>query len=353
MMYRTPHIFSRFLCFLVMAGLAVTSPARAEVTDVLKSIQRDGQARVIVRMKSDTGAAAWSTTQSALGQRAAVSAALDNVRPALRSARINTYKTFHTLPLVATTVTQDQLLSLMSTANVESVSLVRRDRQMETAAASSTDAQLLASVSAIGVSDAWAKGYDGTGYAVAVIDGGFNLSHPMLQGKAVGDACFGSDYYGTSTCPSGQTQQIGAGAASNCPSDGSLCVHGTFVASLAVGNDGTNFGVARGAKLVPINVFYVDSACSPDPTCTDSEVELTALDYVNEHATDYKIAAVNMSLGGGDYSGYCDDDPRKSIIDMLRQKGIAVAIAAGNDGLTGQISAPACISSSLSVGGKR
>ena len=354
-------ILSRFLCCLTVAGLAAVSPARAEVTDVLKSIQRDGQARVLVRMKSDSGAAAWSPGQSAVRQRAAVAAALDNVRPSLRSARINAYKTFHTLPLVATTVTQDQLLSLMSAPDVESVSLVRRERKSEAAmgaVGALEKTPTSASISSIDVANAWAKGYDGTGYAVAVIDDGFNLNHPMLAGKAVGDACFAADYGTTTknTCPSGQTPQIGVGAASNCPTDGSRCTHGTHVASIAVGNDGVNFGVARGAKLVPINVFSLDSDptdCSPDPVpcvLTDSEAVLAALDYVNEHAADYKIAAVNMSLGGGDYSGYCDDDPRKGVIDMLRQKGIAVAIAASNDGLTGKISAPACISSSLSVG---
>ena len=361
-----PNLFGFLRCSarcLVIAGLALVTamPARAEIEDVFRKIQRDGQARVLVRMKAGSGTAAWSPTQSAPRQRAAVAAALDSIQPSLRNARIGGIKTFRTLPLVATTVTQDQLMGLMSAPEVEGVFLVRRERKADTTAAVGRvleSAQLATSVASIDVLNAWSKGYDGSGYAVAVIDDGFNLSHPMLKGKAVGDACFSADF-GTTTknnCPSGKSPQVGAGAASNCPAAGSHCDHGTLVASIAVGNDGFNFGVARGAKLLPIDVFSTDtdsSDCSPDPApceLTDSLAVLDALDYVNEHAAELKIAAVNMSIGGRPRDGYCDDDPRKGVIDMLRQKGIAVAIAAGNDGLTGQVAPPACISSALAVG---
>ena len=347
--------------FLALIAVAAPYPAHADVEDVLKRIQRDGSARVIVRMKADAGAAAWSAAQPAPRQREAVAAALEKVQPSLRGARINAYKTFRTLPLVSASVTQVQLNGLMSSPEVESISLVRRERKLADNAGirpSLERPQLAGSVPSIDVLGAWAKGYDGTGYAVAVIDDGVNLNHPMLKGKNVGDACFSADF-GTTTknnCPSGQSPQFGPGAASNCPANSSRCDHGTHVSSIAVGNDGINFGVARGAKLVPIDVFSVDTDpadCSPDPApceLTDSLAVLDALDYVNEHAAKFKIAAVNLSLGGAPRDGYCDDDPRKGVIDMLRLKGIAVAAAASNDGLTGKISPPACISSAVSVG---
>ena len=87
--------------------------------------------------------------------------------------------------------------------------------------------------------NAWAQGYDGTGYAIAVIDGGFNLTHPLLAGKTVAEGCF-SHSFGTtvaSECPSGATPQAKPGAASNCPTGSTRCDHGTHVASIAVGND--------------------------------------------------------------------------------------------------------------------
>jgi subtilisin family serine protease len=364
-----PHIFSALVARLtrpLLRGPAVASlsvlavlaaPAQAQVDDVLRHIQRDGQARVVVRMKADAGAATWSAQQTAPRQRRAVEAALENVKPSLREARIQAYKTFRTLPLVAATVDREQLLSLMTSADVASVSLVRRERKLESVQALEK-AQLASSTASIDILDAWTKGFDGTGYAIAVIDDGFNVSHPMLTGKSVGDACFGSDFGSTTknNCPSGVSPQIGAGAASNCPAGVDRCNHGTHVASIAVGNDGVNFGVARGAKLVPIDVFSTDTDpadCSPDPApcqLTDSLAVLDALDYVNEHAAALNIAAVNISLGGSARDGYCDEDPRKGVIDMLRQKGIAVAISAGNEGLTGKVTAPACISSAMGVG---
>jgi len=344
--------------FAVLLVIAAVPDARADVQDVLKAVQRDGQARVVVRMKADSGAATWSARQPASRQRMAVAAAIENVRPALREARIQSFKTFRTLPLMAATVTKEQLLSLMAAPDVESVFLVRKERKMANAASVLEAKSLATSVASIDAANAWAAGYDGRGYSVAVIDGGFNLNHPMLAGKNIGDACFAYDNGTTirNNCPSGVSPQIGAGAASYCPPGSDRCDHGTYVASIAVGNDGINFGVARGAKLVPIDVFSRDSDandCSPDPApceLTDSLAVLDALDYVNEHAAELNIAAVNLSIGGATRDGYCDDDPRKGVIDMLRQKGIAVAAAASNEGLTGKISAPACISSAVAVG---
>ncbi len=346
--------------FIAFAGIG---PARADVEDAFRQIQRDGIAHVIVRMKSDSGAAAWKAAQSAWRQKMAVAAALSKVKPSLAEAKVNSVGTFSTLPFLSASVTQEQLMALMNDDSVQSVHLVRRERRVPGMAASLSvgtidKAQSANALLSIDVADAWAEGYEGAGYAVAVIDGGFNTSHPMFVSRTVGAACFSSDFDTTTInqCPSGQTPQIGAGAASNCPVGSTRCDHGTHVASIAVGNDGVNFGVARAAKLVPIDVFsrVTDpEVCSPDPApceLTDSQAVLSALNYVNENATLLNIAAVNISVGGSNRDGFCDDDPRKTVIDMLRQKGIAVVISAGNSGATGQISAPACISSALAVG---
>ena len=364
-----PLVLRRMARVFALAALCLVAfapayaPARAEVEDVLKQIQREGAARVVVRMKADRGDAAWSARAPVARQRAAVAAALEQTQPSLRRAHIGAYRSFRTLPLLAATVTHEQLMSLMAEPEVDQVYLVRQERKTADAKLDSSgrtleSAQVSSSIAAVDAQAAWAKGYDGTGYAVAVIDGGFNFEHPMLKGKNVGDACFGSDF-GTSTtnnCPGGKTPLIAPGAASSCPLTSSRCGHGTHVASVAAGNDGTNFGVARGAKIVPIDVFSSDSLasdCAPDATpceLTDSLAVLDALDYINEHAADLHIAAVNISIGGTARDGYCDDDPRKSVIDMLRQKGIAVVAAASNDGYTGKVSPPACISSAIGVG---
>lgn len=61
-----------------------------------------------------------------------------------------------------------------------------------------------------------------------------------------------------------------------------------------------------------------------------------------------------MSLGGGHFRSpsECDraDAARKAIIDNLRSAGIATVAAAGNEGAPDGLSAPACVSSAVSVG---
>src|SRR2546425_7474126 len=57
-----------------------------------------------------------------------------------------------------------------------------------------------------------------------------------------------------------------------------------------------------------------------------------------------------MSLGGGLFSSTCDDQPYKPFIDNLRAAGIATVVASGNNGAIDRLSAPACVSTAVSVG---
>ncbi|MBF0517650.1 MAG: S8 family serine peptidase, partial [Nitrospirae bacterium] len=68
--------------------------------------------------------------------------------------------------------------------------------------------------------------------------------------------------------------------------------------------------------------------------------------------SNYSIASVNMSLGGGRYYSYCDNDSAsvKAAIDTLRSAGVVTVIASGNDGYTNSMGAPGCISTAVSVG---
>jgi subtilisin family serine protease len=76
------------------------------------------------------------------------------------------------------------------------------------------------------------------------------------------------------------------------------------------------------------------------------------LERVQALAASHKIAAVNMSLGGGKFLSHCDSTQpsAKAAIDNLRSLGIATIIASGNEGFTDSISSPGCISSAVSVG---
>ena len=159
-------------------------------------------------------------------------------------------------------------------------------------------------------------------------------------------------------CPNGQESQVGTGAATP-PSrfiDG--FDHGTHVAGIAA-------GVAPRANIIAIQVFSRVSDVGTSRPCSDNgrtspctltltSDYLAGLQRVFNLRNSYKIAAVNMSLGGGAYIGACDAFPQfvplKLQVDLLRNFGIATVVAAGNNGYRTAIGAPACLSNVISVG---
>ena len=345
--------FARVLAVLFVC-VGIATPAHAQLEQIIQQIESTGQARVIVRMKEAAQDLAWQNAKSTAAQRAAVRTMRQSLDTALAAQDLVVEQSFSSLPFVGVRLDRERLGALLAMSEVAAVFPVIIERKVQ----SKEGPRLASSIPSIDVSDAWARGYEGEGFTVAVIDGGFDTDHAMLSGKTVGDACF-SATFGLDTfsqCPGGITPQIGPGSASYCPSGSDRCDHGTHVASTAVGNDGTSFGIARAAQFMPIDVFSQvtdEDECSPDPApceLTDSLAVLDALNYINENAELHNVVSVNISLGGGQNSGPCDDDPRKVVVDMLREKGVATAAAAGNEGLNGEINSPACISSVLAVG---
>lgn len=348
------------IAIAIVLPLQVTPSFAGDIDQILRELEQQGRARVIVRMQENEVGTSWAKQTSVHAQKEAVRQMRNALQSQLVANDMAISKSFSSLPFVGVSVDRQQLANLMTMKGVAGLYPVVTERKAQTkeGARVPEGASLTTSVPSIDVLEAWQRGYDGEGFTVAVIDGGIDDDHPMLAGKSVGDACF-SATFGTDTfsqCPSGITPQVAPGAAANCPANSSRCDHGTHVASIAVGNDGSNFGVARAAQLMPIDVFSrvtSDDVCDPDPApceLTDSLAVLDALDYINEVAETYNVVAVNLSLGGGAYEGACDDDPRKEVIDMLREKGVATFAAAGNESLHGATNAPACISTANGVG---
>jgi hypothetical protein len=74
------------------------------------------------------------------------------------------------------------------------------------------------------------------------------------------------------------------------------------------------------------------------------------LEHVYAPRSTFNIAAVNLSLGSSDvFTSPCDSSATKAIIDQLRAADIATVIASGNESSTVGLSAPACISTAISV----
>lgn len=207
-------------------------------------------------------------------------------------------------------------------------------------------ASLLQSVPQIGADLAHQSADDGDGFAVAVIDTGVDVDHPMFASRLIEEACFsvGND------CPNGSSQMLGAGAAAPCAFPG--CDHGTHVAGIAVGDTDPNplAGVAPHAELIAINVF---SDADGEAVAYTSDI-LAAMQHVLALSAFHDVAAVNLSLGGQAYgsSQSCNQASPSQVnaIAQLRSARIATVAAAGNDGFTNAVSTPACLSNAISVG---
>jgi subtilisin family serine protease len=227
--------------------------------------------------------------------------------------------------------------------------------------ADSPEKSLLSStVTYINADKAWARGFTGRGQSIAVLDDGIDRNHDMFIGKVVAEACYSTTLRSddVALCPNGANSSTAVGAASNCSAGTNVCSHGSHVAGIAAGNDtiGTTTlrGVAYEAGLIPIQVFTLvnnQSDCDNKAPCllAYSSATLNGLNFLISVAAQQKLAAVNMSLGGNPQSTACNTDVRKSAIDTLRGLGVLTAIAAGNDGLVGQITPPSCISTAIAV----
>ncbi len=214
------------------------------------------------------------------------------------------------------------------------------------------------STAMIGAQAVWETGLTGAGQYVAVIDSGVDSSHFFLQGSVAVEACF-SGYYGESVCPNGQGYQFGPGAAVPCDLDG--CSHGTHVSGIVAGNMSKMHGVAKGAKIIALQVasrMTTSDDCGDEPapcmTFWDADI-LSAMDLVYDlkQKDGYQIAAVNMSLGGADkFTQACDDQLPlyNQSVQWLKNIGIATVVSSGNESYKDGMSAPACLSQAISVG---
>ncbi|MFL6260190.1 MAG: S8 family serine peptidase [Thermoanaerobaculia bacterium] len=319
--------------------------SRAEVPEALRQkAAQGGPVRVIVQLAAPFRPEGRLSSSQALDQKQAIGRVQDTVLGKLAGQRFKLHARYEHIPFLALEVDAKALDVLSRTPEVVAVEQDVLDK-----------ASLINSEVSIGVGVAWSQGLTGAGQTVAILDTGVDKTHPFFNGgghaKVVSEACYSSNVtgYTTTVCPGGVEESTAPGSGVNCSSF--ECIHGTHVAGIAAANDGgTNFGVARDADLISIQVFsdvgYTVGAWTSD--------QVKGLERVFALADQYNIAAVNMSLGGGGYSDQaaCDADnaARKAAIDNLRSLDIATVVAAGNDYYPYGLAAPACISSAVSVG---
>jgi hypothetical protein len=330
--------------------------AQAQVSPGLAArAESRGRVKVLVQLDVPFTPEGRLSAAARQDQRAAIATAQGAVAASLDGASI---RTFDAIPWIAADVTAAQLRALAANARVLAID---EDVLLRPTLAESTtriNAHLI-----------WQAGYEGTGWSVAVLDTGSEAGHPFLAGKVSSEACFSTTFAGSppsaSFCPGGAASSTAPSSGAPCPSTVAGCDHGTHVAGIAAGrlNPTSQYGVARGARVIPIQVFSMFSdvpTCSPDPApCSlayTSDV-IAGLNHVGLLAgagNAGRVAAANLSLGGGLFPSVCDATTgmpaMKAAIDSLAALGIATVVAAGNDGSSAQISAPACVSTAVSVG---
>jgi len=315
---------------------------------LIAKAQSTGSVMVIVRLNVpfQPEGSIWRE-EGINAQRKAIEMAHESVLETLSGLNVSNIKRYSYVPYIALQVDSSALEAMRSNPNIASI-------------IEDVPVPPLLNVSAplIGAPAAWARGFSGAGQTVAILDTGVDKTHPFLAGKVVSEACFSTNnaaYQANSLCPGGASQSTSAGSGVNCPYGG--CEHGTHVAGIVAAKLESISGIARDADIIAIKVF---SAISDANLCggyrstpcvlTFPSDQLLALERVQQLSSQFRIAAVNMSLGGGQYFSHCGDDPRKPAIDNLRSLGIATVIASGNEGYQNAMSSPGCITSAISVG---
>jgi subtilisin family serine protease len=333
------------------AGYGQSFLRKSEVID--RVVRRTGpgtSVRVIIGMEEGFVPMGRLNAWQRIQQRDKIRARQEEMLARLPRGKFVEKRRFANLPFMAVEIDSSQLEQLKSMADVTSVEEDVLDRPL-----------LASSNVVIGSPETWSHGFDGSSQTIAVLDTGVDRSHPFFDmgSKIVAEACFSTNSAGqggTSACPGGAASSTAAGSGGPCST--ADCNHGTHLAGIAAGNDftGPNFGVARGADIIAIQVFTDfnnSQLCGTSTPCSlsYSSDQIAALDHVYSLRNTYAIAAVNMSLGDGGFTGYCDvsEVARKAAIDNLRSVGIPTIISSGNNGYRDKMQSPACISSAISV----
>lgn len=357
------------LILLLTAVFALTlilipkqEPARAENhiaigEELQDALQTYGEIPIIIELDvpghaSRSAAESWDEASiNAMAQGTA--AVADGLLNRLATENVSQIKRYDAFPLLAMVVDEAALNALAADKAVTGITL-------DTA----VDLHMDDTIPLIQANNNHFLNYTGSGWSVAILDTGVQKNHPALFGKVISEACYSSNLPAqnfASLCPGGVTSSTAVNSALNCAQGISGCDHGTHVAGIAA-------RVAPDANIIAIQVFSRVNdgggltpcqAINRTSPCTRAQWSdiVAGLNRVwTLHVTPnngINVAAVNMSLGGGQYAAPCDNvaefNPVRLAVNQLRDQRIATVASAGNSDYRNAMGAPACLTPIISV----
>lgn len=174
------------------------------------------------------------------------------------------------------------------------------------------------SVPQIGAPAAWKAGLTGKGVKVAVLDSGYDATHPDLKGRVIATKGF------TSEDDKDVLDIIG---------------HGTHTASTVAGTGAASAGKYRG--VAP------DADLMIGKVCGGRNCETSAIIAGMEWAANSGARVVNMSIGGGPSDG--TDILSETLNRLTASTGTLFVVSAGNFGAAETVSEPAAADAALAV----
>jgi subtilisin family serine protease len=305
-----------------------------ELANALKDSSADKELKVIVRLRDSPG---FSITKAQKHSRSLLIRELksnslhsrENLEPLFKSNL--TKKLSHLWLINGFSLTADAgtIKKLAQHPSVRSLTFDRTFSVPETVY--SGDSSPAWNISQINAHILWSFGFNGSGIVVAVMDTGADPCNPHLQASYRGGSNSWFD-----PCGIHPTPYDGIG-------------HGTQVLGIVLGSNDidTTIGIAASAKWIAAKIF--DDAGEASLGGTHLAFQWL-LDPDNDPNTDDAPHVVNCSWGSGENPNECITEFEEDI-QVLRQAGIAVVFAAGNEGPNPYTSiSPANYPDSLSVG---
>ena len=336
-------VVALLLLFLGVAGSGwAQASANPELARLIEQAREEGEVKVLVELEMSFRPETTLPDSAAIqAQRRVLRRTQNEILFRLRGFEVSGVREFQYSPYLALTLRVPALEALSGLPQVRTVIEDRPEPPV-----------LQDSVPLIGADQ---TGYHGAGYAVAVLDTGVDYGHGFVWGRLLSEACYSTNNVSySSLCPGGATSSTASGSGLDCTGSSS-CSHGTHVAGIAIGTCGFSNccegwgGVAISAGLISIQVFSKHKTNGSLGSFQGDQI--AALERVRDLVVaGNKVAAVNMSLGGGIFQNPCTGDARRPIVQDLTNLGVAVVIAAGNSGSSLGVAAPACIPEAVTVG---